>query len=533
MGTQKGRLFELARMYHTYQKKNGQKAGQPVSKKPVQVKGEHFDEEKSISLSYNLDMYPEVLYDSHQRQTPASQMSFFDSDKSEAFYVEPFDAEETVEVPYREVNEGDDDARLERIARGLSGDSEIESMEEDIEKMKDMEENLNKVFEPKGESSDMEVSNSESVDTKPQDTSAQPVTEKGESIPKDRNPDVKPYEASDEEFARDIGAILQGQKVYNAEQKKTVGRENEPDGRSGAGNKTGSPANTGAKTEDLLDPKKNEHMIFEKIAQSMAYANSYDLGSIALNKQFEMMDQEIEKEEVEKIIQERRGKGADDAEIIEEESTVGDKTGASAMGFEKYDPSGALDNHTGGRLIKENVLQKGDLILTSSSGAFDVIDGSIGAESIGGVYIGDNKILTKGDGGMLAEKQLREHLGNKGVMVALRHQEMSEEKASSIVNALTMLRPGLEKNQAENWIEISAPVISLHPDVCNAEGVSDKNRCNAYAGKIYLGTMSNDSFACAESIINAFRKNQVDFVPPLAKEHNGNLKYIGHLKNRK
>lgn len=536
MGAQKGRLFELARMYHTYQTKNGQKTGRTVGKKPVQVKGEHFDEGKSIGLSYNFDMYPEVLYDSHQRQTPAAQMSFFGSDKSEAFYVEPFDAGETVEIPYGEVTDDEDDARLEKIARGFSGDGDIEGKEEDIEKMKDIEENLDRVFESDEESSAMEAGTPESAITKGDETPVNPVTEKGELIPKGINPDVKPYEASDEEFARDIGAILQGQKVYNAEQKKTVGRERESNTRTEPGSKSGSSANAGASNENLLDPGKNEHMIFEKIAQSMAYANSYDLGSIALNEKFELMDQEIEKEEVDKIIQGRRSKGADDAETIEEVPSppVADfETGTSAMAFDKYDPSGALDNHTGGRLIKENVLQKGDLILTSSSGAFDVIDGMVGSECIGGVYIGDNKLLARGDGGALEEKPLASHMGNRGVMVALRHQNMSDESASSIITTLTKLRPGLEKHQADSWIEIHCPVISVHPDVCNEEGVSDKKKCSTYAGKIYLGTMSNDSFVCAESIINAFGKNKVDFVSPLSKAHNGSMKYIGHLKNRK
>ena len=58
------------------------------------MKGKHFDEGKSISLTYDLDMYPEVLYESHQRQAPTLQMSFWNDERSEAFYVEPFEADE-------------------------------------------------------------------------------------------------------------------------------------------------------------------------------------------------------------------------------------------------------------------------------------------------------------------------------------------------------------------------------------------------------------------------------------------------------
>lgn len=525
MGTQKGRLFELAKMYHTYQKQNPQKRKDRNKKQSVQVKGEHFDEGKSISLSYNFDMYPEMLYDSHQRHAPVSQMSFFDNGKSEAFYVEPFDAEETVEIPYREAEEGDEDARLERIARGFSSDSEIENMEEDVEKMKDMEGKLDSVFESDDdESSAMETSPTAPATGKAADTAPQPVAS---VAPNKTQHEGKPYDAEDEEFARDIGAILQGQKVYNAEQKKTVSKG------AGGSSKEGSnyPTRSGTVGDDMLDPSKNEHMIFEKIAQSMTYANSYDLGSIALNEKFELMDQEIEKEEVNRILREKRHKGADEASVIEEEAG-GQTPDVESMGVGKYDPNVALDNTNGGRLIKENALQKGDIILTSSSGAFDIIDGALGSESIAGLYTGGNKILTKGDGGALEERSLQPHMGSKGVMVALRHQSMSAEKATTIVDSLTKLRSGVEKNQAENWVKVNCPTVSLHPDVCNSDDVTDKKKCGAFAGKINLGTMGNDSFTCAESIINAFEKNQLGFVPVLSKEHNGSLKYLGHLKNK-
>src|SRR5687768_7323606 len=108
MGMQKGKLFELARTYHTYRSQNVRKKKPADKDRPVVVKGEHFDEGKSINLSYSIDMYPEVLYDSHERQQPVSQMSIFDDLKSEAFFVESFDTEETVDVPYHEARDDDD-----------------------------------------------------------------------------------------------------------------------------------------------------------------------------------------------------------------------------------------------------------------------------------------------------------------------------------------------------------------------------------------------------------------------------------------
>jgi hypothetical protein len=495
------------------------------------AEGEHFDEGKSISLSYSIDMYPEVLYDSHERQEPVSQMSIFDDLKSEAFFVESFDAEETVDVSYREAPD-DDDAKLDKMVRGFGNDDD--DMDDVSEKMNDMEGKMDD-FLKDDESFGMEATDPGGISNKKTDDIDAVHNElmQDESSATRSKEETKSYSASDEEFARDLGAILKGQKVYDAEQKSL--RRQEERRPSSHRDESGSQAKS-ADVNDMLDPGKDEHRIFEQIAKSMTYANSYNLGSIALNEKFELMDQEIEKEEVNNILKEKRKKGlqeADDIEGTEMTETFSDPSSESvSMDIGKYDPAGTLDNQNGGRLIKENVLEKGDLILTSSSGAFDIIDGALGSESIAGIYTGSNKLLTKGDGGVLEEKPLQSHIGNKGVMVALRHQNMSAEKASSIVDALTKLRLGPEKNQGENWLKINCPAISLHPDVCNAGDVGDKKKCSAYTGKIYLGTMSNDSFSCAESIINAFEKNQLGFVPLLSKEHNGSLKYLGHLKNK-
>ena len=545
MGTQKGKIFELARTYHTYQSQKRNKKCADKDK-PVVAKGEHFDEGKSISLSYSIDMYPEVLYDSHERQEPVSQMSIFDDLKSEAFFVESFEAEETVDVPYREA-QSDDDARLEKMVTGFAQDDD--SMDDVADKMKGMEGKMDD-FLKDDESFGMEATDPGGISKKKTEDIEAIHNEllQNESSATPSKEETKSYSASDEEFARDIGAILKGQKVYDAEQKSVRGREER---RPSVRREESAPSAKSAEVDQMLDPGKDEHRIFEQIAKSMTYANSYDLGSIALNEKFELMDQEIEKEEVNKVLKEKRKKDIHDAEDIEAEmsetrsdasaevisdpsleATSEPLTESVSMGFDKYDAAGTLDNKNGGRLIKENVLQKGDLILTSSSGSFDVTDGVLGSESIAGLYTGNSKLLTKGDGGILEEKTLQPHIGNKGVMVALRHQGMTTEKASTIVESLTKLRPGPEKNSAENWLKINCPTISLHPDVCNADDVSDKKKCNAYAGKIYLGTMNNDSFSCAESIINAFEKSQLGFAPVLSKEHNGSLKYLGHLKNK-
>ena len=542
MGTQKGKLFELAEMYHTYQNKKVKDKQRGKDKKTVEVKGQHFDEGKSISLAYSLDMYPEVLSESYKRHAPAKQMSFWDEGRSEAFYVEPFEAEETIEVPFREASD-EEEANLDKVVKGFSAETDDhEDLKLDAEKLGEMEKKLDKVFEPEEEEEATAMAANELKDQEEkkgknkgaEETTTQPVAGKSDSSTIEKKDKGQPYEVSDEEFARDIGEILKGQKVYDAEQKKAVSRT-ETNLPQALKPEKSEPAKSAVPKDDVLDPSKNEHKIFEKIAQSMQYANSYDLGAIALEEKFEKMETEIEEEEINKILRskssvpEKKVKDIQDVDVIEEE-----KTQPEAMGIdEKFKPDVPLDNKNGGRLIKEDQLQKGDLILTSSSGGvFDIMEGAQASDSIAGIYTGNNKLLTKGDGGVLVEKPLQPHMTNKGVMVVLRHQNITTEKATSIVDSLTKLRLGPEKNQPENWSKVNSSSISLHPDVCSTASGSDKNKCIAYAGKILLGTVNNDGFLCAESIINIFEKNQLGFVQLLSKEHNGSLKYFGHLKNK-
>ncbi len=538
MSTSKGKLFELASVYKTYCKPNGkkttkQKVNKPsgatiskktvkgVKKKVVSEKGEHFDEGQPISLSYAYDEPGDNPQDSYEGSV--KEMSSWESDRSEAFYVEPFDAEDYVEAPYREVNDSEDD-RIERIVTGFSKrddeEEEDEKMEEDFEKMKDMEGRIDDMLKSDDDDATA-MSAPEFDDHQTIPTSESHVEDTTTSEPKGTPPlgekQVGGYDASDEEFARDIGAILQGQKVYDADQKKAVGKDKpahkpEPSARP-------SPK------EESLDASKNEHKIFEKIAQSMAYANSYDLGAIALEEKFEIMDKEIEKEDVDNVLQtDPTTKAPADikyAEVVEEEANV------KAMVFE---PEAPLDPHNGGRLIKMSDLGKGDLILAASGGSFGVLEAPQSNESIAAVYIGDRKVITKGPGGALEEKAFDADQMAKGVFAVLRHKDMTTDKGSAIADTLRKMGSDFDKAKGENWLKIYAAGIRPHGDVCST--APDKSKCEAFAGKIFLGTSGNDGFLCSDSIINAFDKQMVGFVPPLGKEHNGALRYFGHLKNK-
>lgn len=541
MGTRKGKLFELASTFQKYQKnkvkdqpykkikdqssirlkdepvrKNGESKKADLKR---EVKGEHFDEGKSISLTYSFDSHPEEGGTSASAYTEG--MSSWESDRSEAFYVEPFEAEEFVEAPYREVRQEPqdaEDARIENIVKSFSRkDEEHEDLQDDEEKLGEMEKKIDDMLHSDDDSKAMEAVGSESTE--------EAAEQYRETLPESMSQEAlaaKPvsYDVTDEEFARDIGAILQGQKVYDAEQKKAVGREGTP---ASGHHKEKTETSAHAPKEDPLDARKNEHKIFEKIAQSMAYANSYDLGAIALEEKFQLMDREIEKEEVTAVLKNQGAIG--DALVVDDVDVAKNET--VAMGFEeKFDPKVPLDQLNGGRLVKVDDLQKGDLILMSVMESSGIISVPKNDECVGGVYLGNKKIMTRGDGDILAERSFDPDLLSKGVIVVLRHQNITGEKGGMITEQLSKLSTAPQTN----WIKINIPAIAPHADVCNAS--PDKTKCSSFAGRIQIGTMANDSFLCAESIVSAFEKNQVAFVQPLTKDHNGSLKYFGHLKNK-
>lgn len=84
----------------------------------------------------------------------------------------------------------------------------------------------------------------------------------------------KPSVAEDD-LAADMQAILTGRKVFDPSM-------------GGMRDRDGSPP----PPPPPVDPAKNEQAIFDRIAESMAYANSFDLGSVELQRRFDRFDEE-------------------------------------------------------------------------------------------------------------------------------------------------------------------------------------------------------------------------------------------------
>jgi hypothetical protein len=79
--------------------------------------------------------------------------------------------------------------------------------------------------------------------------------------------------ATDTDFIEDMKDILAGRKVFDAASRSTVNARQKPEA-----------------PERPAQEARNEHAIFDRIAQSMQYANAYDLGSIDLENRFADFD---------------------------------------------------------------------------------------------------------------------------------------------------------------------------------------------------------------------------------------------------
>lgn len=103
---------------------------------------------------------------------------------------------------------------------------------------------------------------------------------------------------SDDDFAKDLAAILEGNKVFDPEKKELVSKDQvdddfakklkEADNQRAAASNDKSPANNAA-DKDKQDP----NAIFEKIAQNMSFANSFDLGEFEMEQRFESFDMNL------------------------------------------------------------------------------------------------------------------------------------------------------------------------------------------------------------------------------------------------
>ncbi|MGD1910561.1 MAG: hypothetical protein ACFB2X_06825 [Rivularia sp. (in: cyanobacteria)] len=121
------------------------------------------------------------------------------------------------------------------------------------------------------------------------------VEENNHQTPEKIIPEVLPPASQEdtESFETEIQAILSGAKVYEPKQPKKTDTSSLSQTKNN---------NQQTNTPKLQPPSpqpqtENPHAIFDKIAQNMAYANSFDLGTISLEKRFDEFDSLLDAQE--------------------------------------------------------------------------------------------------------------------------------------------------------------------------------------------------------------------------------------------
>jgi hypothetical protein len=97
------------------------------------------------------------------------------------------------------------------------------------------------------------------------------------------------HKATDDDFLADMQSILTGQKVFDPRSKKTVDKD-----KLGQPAAAASPDSAGAAP---LPDAKNSQAIFDRIAESMQYANKFNLGTVELENRLADFDRMAEIEE--------------------------------------------------------------------------------------------------------------------------------------------------------------------------------------------------------------------------------------------
>jgi V8-like Glu-specific endopeptidase len=101
---------------------------------------------------------------------------------------------------------------------------------------------------------------------------------------------------SDDELLADMKSILNGEKVYDPMSKQMVNKDQI--GKQQPSRPQPQQQTARTQSNEVQQPEfKNEHAIFDRIAQSMQYANAYDLGTIELENRFSDFDRLSDYEE--------------------------------------------------------------------------------------------------------------------------------------------------------------------------------------------------------------------------------------------
>ncbi len=345
-----------------------------------------------------------------------------------------------------------------------------------------------------------------------------------------------PELVDDAQLLRDISSIVSGSSEPSP---SAVDPLSEVDARPQAptpqpkSSVSASPPPTSAPQAGGVPKAKNGQDIFDQIAASMSRAKSYDLGAVELADRFDSFDQTVEsppsRRSTAPIPVESRPLGT--AEVIEDIDQI--LTMAEAQSDIPLDPG------VGGRSIGGNVLEPGDIILSTTT---ELVSAAIrtvsGAEvSHAAMYVGDDIVVEAVGDGVRAIR-LAEALDDDSLAVAYRHRDMTPVKAAQIVRFLNEQADA--GTSYDGWALLQVAPGQLARAICNRLDGDDRQACLSRAGQLRVGTNNEGAFFCSELVLEALRRAGLSLsgVDPswtspgeIVELHaSGLLDYVGHLK---
>ncbi len=204
-----------------------------------------------------------------------------------------------------------------------------------------------------------------------------------------------------------------------------------------------------------------------------------------------------------------------------------------------FDAEIPLDPGVGGQSIGMNALQVGDIILSTTDAT---ISRAIRAATSGQVshvmlYVDQGGQVIEAVGEGVRMVPLGDAIASATVAVAFRVPGLTRDQRQQVADAAAA-----HIGQDYNHIGIARQALfQIDQRLCSAlpNGLSD--RCRAFAGRIDMGTASNDSFFCSELVLEAYRaagqpltSEQPNWASPddiaNLRFDFSKLRYIGHLK---
>jgi cell wall-associated NlpC family hydrolase len=303
-----------------------------------------------------------------------------------------------------------------------------------------------------------------------------------------------------------------------------------------------------ARQQSILSPEPaptKEEDIFDRIAKNMQYANQYDFGTIELEKRLD----EFDRIEDAKVSSSLRSTLPSASQPVKTMTKAMPTDISSSVFLEDMDLMNAvasptavtipLDPGVGGRSILPEVLEVGDLILsTTNDPVLSAIGSATGSEvSHASMYIGNGKVIHAKAAGM-EELNIHQLMDSCTLCVAYHHRDMNQTKASKI---LQFLRTAADNHIAfDGWGLIQAAPSQLLASYCDSLMGTARQTCLNSARSILPGTDNNDQFFCSKLIFSALKEAglTISTIQPSFSStqeavrlfYDGTLHYVGHLK---